>query len=98
VMRANGLTPRQLWGVVLGQTGLMGLTAGLLALPVGMLVALVLVYIINRRSFGWTLQLTIGPDVFARALLLAIIAALLAGLYPAYRMSRTSPALALREE
>lgn len=98
VMRANGLTPRQLWGVVLGQTGLMGLTAGLLALPVGVMVAFVLVYIINRRSFGWTLQITIGGDVFPRALLLAIVAALLAGLYPAYRMSRTSPALALREE
>lgn len=98
VMRANGLTPRQLWGVVLGQTGLMGFTAGLLALPVGMLVALVLVYVINRRSFGWTLQISYAPDIFIQALLLAMLAALLAGIYPAYRMSRTPPALALREE
>jgi putative ABC transport system permease protein len=29
---------------------------------------------------------------------MAVAAALLAGLYPAWRMSRTSPALALREE
>jgi putative ABC transport system permease protein len=98
VMRANGLTPRQLWGVVLGQTGLMGFTAGLLSLPVGMLVAFVLVYVINRRSFGWTLQMTLPPGVFAQALILALIAALLAGIYPAYRMARTPPALALREE
>ncbi|HEX6290456.1 MAG TPA: FtsX-like permease family protein [Herpetosiphonaceae bacterium] len=98
VMRANGLTPRQLWGMVLGQTGLMGFTAGLLSLPVGMLVALVLVYVINRRSFGWTLQITLTPGVFVQALVLALVAALLAGIYPAYRMSRTPPALALREE
>jgi putative ABC transport system permease protein len=98
IMRANGLTPRQLWGVVLGQTGLMGLTAGLVALPVGWLVALVLVFVINRRSFGWTLQMLLPPSVFGQALLLALFAAVLAGIYPALRMARTSPALALREE
>ena len=94
VMRANGLTPRQLWGVVLGQTGLMGFTAGLLALPVGVLVALVLVYVINRRSFGWTLRIEFPPQIFVQALLLALLAALLAGIYPAIRMARTAPALA----
>jgi putative ABC transport system permease protein len=98
VMRANGLTPRQVWGVVLGQTGLMGLTAGLLSLPVGMLVAGVLVYVINRRSFGWTLQMIITPRVLIQAVFLALAAALLAGIYPAFRMGRTAPAMALREE
>jgi putative ABC transport system permease protein len=29
---------------------------------------------------------------------MAVLGALLAGLYPAWRMSRTSPSLALREE
>ncbi len=98
VMRANGLTPRQVWGVVLGQTGLMGLTAGLLSLPVGVLVATVLVYVINRRSFGWTLDLVIGLRIFVEAMVLALTAALLGGLYPALRMGRTPPAMALREE
>ncbi|MBA3945901.1 MAG: ABC transporter permease [Herpetosiphonaceae bacterium] len=98
VLRANGLSPRQVWAVVLGQTGLMGLTAGLLSLPVGLTVAGVLVYVINKRSFGWTLNLVVRPSTFGQALLLALVAALLAGVYPAFRMSRTSPALALREE
>jgi len=98
MLRANGLTPRQLWGVVLTQTGLMGLTAGLLAMPLGLALALVLVYVINRRSFGWTLDLSLDPSLFVQALLVAGIAALLAGIYPALKMSRTSPALALREE
>jgi len=98
VMRANGLTPRQLWGVVLGQTGLMGFTAGLLSLPVGVLVAFVLVYVINRRSFGWTLRIEYPPQIFIQAVLLALLAALLAGIYPAIRMARTAPALAIREE
>jgi putative ABC transport system permease protein len=98
MLRANGLTPRQLWGMVLSQTGLMGLTAGLLAIPVGVMLAAVLVFVINKRSFGWTLLFRLDGGLFAQALLLALAAALLAGLYPAWRMSRTSPALALREE
>jgi putative ABC transport system permease protein len=98
VMRANGLTPRQLWGIVLGQTGLIGITAGLLSLPVGVMVATVLVYIINRRSFGWTLRFVIPPSILLQAVVLALLAALLAGLYPAFRMGRTPPAVALREE
>lgn len=98
MLRATGLTPGQLWGVVLTQTSLMGLTAGLLAMPLGLALALVLVYVINRRSFGWTLDLTLDPLLFTQALLVACVAALLAGIYPALKMSRTSPALALREE
>jgi putative ABC transport system permease protein len=98
MLRANGLTRRQLWGLVLSQTSLVGLTAGLLALPVGLVLALVLVFVINRRSFGWTLDMSLDPALFGQALLVALLAALLAGLYPAWRMARTNPALALREE
>ncbi|MBK9710723.1 MAG: FtsX-like permease family protein [Kouleothrix sp.] len=98
MLRANGLTPRQLWGMVISQTGLMGLTAGLLAIPVGVMLAAVLVFVINKRSFGWTLLFRLDGGLFAQALLVAVAAALLAGLYPAWRMGRTSPALALREE
>lgn len=98
LLRANGLTPQQVWGVFLSQTGLMGLTAGVLSLPVGLMLALVLIYIINRRSFGWTLDLMITPGLFVQAVVLAVVAALLAGVYPAWRMGRTSPSVALREE
>ena len=98
VLRANGMTPRQVWRLVTAQTGLMGLAAGLLSLPVGLVLAAVMIYIVNRRSFGWSLHMTVDPAILAEALLLALAAALLAGLYPAWRMSRTPPAVALREE
>lgn len=98
VLRANGLTPGQLWMLVLSQTGLMGFAAGLLAIPTGLMMAIVLVFVINRRSFGWTLLFEVQPALLLQAIAVAIIAALLAGVYPAWRMGRTSPALALREE
>ena len=98
VLRATGYTPGQVWGLMTSQTGLMGLIAGLLAVPVGIGLALILVLVINRRSFGWTLQIEIAPEILVQAIVMAVVAALLAGLYPALRMARTSPALALRNE
>ncbi len=96
VLRALGLTPGQVWTVVTSQTGLLGLVAGLLAIPTGLAMAAINIYVINRRSFGWTLEMAVAPEALAGAVALAVGAALLAGLYPAWRMARTSPAEALR--
>ena len=98
MLRAIGLVPRQLAAVVTMQTSLMGLCAGILSLPLGIGLALILVYVINRRSFGWTLALELSPRVLAEAIALAWVSALLAGLYPAWKMSRANPARALRDE
>jgi putative ABC transport system permease protein len=98
VLRASGMTRRQLWRLTLLETGLLGSVAGLVAMPTGFLLALVLIYIINLRSFGWTLSMHLRPDDFVQAFAVAMVAALLAGLYPAWRMGRTQPADALRME
>lgn len=98
VARALGLTPAQVWGVVCGETLLIGIIAGLLSLPLGILQALVLIRVINLRSFGWTMEFTLDPALMLQAMLLSLTAALLAGIYPSFVMSRTSPALALKEE
>lgn len=98
VLRANGLTPGQVWHLVTSQTGLMGLAAGLLSIPVGLALAAIMIFVINRRSFGWTIRMEVDPMILLGAIALALGAALLAGIYPAWKMARTSPALALREE
>jgi putative ABC transport system permease protein len=97
-LRANGMSGRQLWGKTLLETGLMGLTAGLLAMPLGLALALILIYVINLRSFGWSLQFHFDPTIFVTALGVALAAALLAGLYPVFRMNRLQIAAALRDE
>jgi putative ABC transport system permease protein len=80
------------------QTGLMGLIAGLLSLPVGLLLAWLMVHVINVRAFGWSLSMTVSPWLMGQAVILSIGAAVLAGLYPAWKLGGTSPAQALREE
>jgi putative ABC transport system permease protein len=77
---------------------MLGTIAGLIAMPLGLALALVLILVINKRSFGWSLVIELDPWVFAAAFALAIAAALLAGIWPAWRLSRIPPALALRGE
>ncbi len=98
VLRAQGLTPAQVWQLVQTQTGVMGLIAGLLAIPVGVALALMLILVINVRSFGWSMDVHVDLGLLLQTVVLAVVAALLAGVYPAYRMARISPAGALRED
>jgi putative ABC transport system permease protein len=97
-LRATGMTRAQLWLLTFVETGLMGATAGLLAMPVGYALAWILVYVINVRSFGWTLNMQLEPAYFLQAFAVAVVAALLAGIYPSIRLGNMEIATAIREE
>ena len=98
VLRTLGFTPGGLGATLLTQTGLLGLAAGLAAAPIGTVLALLLVHVINRRSFGWTMEFALTPQALASGVSLAVVAALLAGIYPAWRASRIELGAALRED
>ncbi len=98
ILRANGVTPGQLRRIIYTETGLMGLVAGVLALPLAVCIAATLIFVINRRSFGWRMEFVLDPGILLQGLGLAVLAALLAGIVPAVKLSRLSPAQALRTE
>jgi putative ABC transport system permease protein len=97
ILRATGMTSGQLVALVLIQTSIIGVAAGLLAIPLGIGMGALLIDVINVRSFGWTIPMSVNPSAALPALMLAWGAALLAGLYPALRAAGTDPATALRE-
>jgi putative ABC transport system permease protein len=90
ILRATGFTPQQLQRLVMGQAALLGLLAGLLSLPLGWLMSVVLIDIINQRSFGWTMQTHVFALVPLQAMALALVAALLASIYPVRRIGQAS--------
>lgn len=98
VLRAIGMLPMQLWKMIILQTGIMGLIAGFLAIPFGNILAYILIHIINHRSFGWTIEYFFKTEYAIQGILISIFAAIIAGIYPSYKMSKTSPSNALRLE
>lgn len=98
ILRALGLTVVEMRRLTFLETGLLGASAGLLALPTGAILAWILIFIINQRSFGWTLQMQVTTGPFVQAFLLAVSAALLAALYPVWRLRRMQTAESLRGE
>jgi putative ABC transport system permease protein len=98
VLRSVGLTPVGTAVLIQSQTGFMGLVALLAAIPAGLATALLLVEVINRRAFGWRIDLHVHPAQLGSALALSLTAAFVAGIYPAWRSARIPIAAALREE
>jgi putative ABC transport system permease protein len=98
IVRALGLTPRAAGVLIEAQTGFMGLAAFVAAIPAGVLTAVLLITVINRRAFGWQIDLHITGAQLANAFGVAMVAALVAGLYPAWRTARAPLASDIREE
>jgi len=98
VMRAIGFTATQIRRMILIETGMIGFCAGILALPLGLVLSLILVYVINLHSFGWTLDYLLRPEYFLKPLAVALIAGMSASIYPAFRFSTTKIASAIRQE
>jgi putative ABC transport system permease protein len=94
VMRANGWTRRNVLGLVTIESGLLGLLSGILA----SIVAFAGVIVLNHFLTQFELQLELTPGLIAVSTLTAVLIAVLAGLYPAWRASRMTPMDAIRNE
>lgn len=98
IYRALGLSRTEILRIVLAQTLSIGFIAALIAVPAGLSVAWILIEVVNPRSFGWTMTSIIPISSIVGSFLIAIAAALIAGVIPALRISKLSPAQALRYE
>ncbi|MGB6499598.1 MAG: hypothetical protein WBF09_21595, partial [Candidatus Acidiferrum sp.] len=67
-------------------------------LALGIALSLVLIFVINKQSFGWTIRFHWPVAVLLAALSSVYIATVLAGLYPAQVAVRLNPLEAVREE
>ncbi|MFQ5942951.1 MAG: FtsX-like permease family protein [Anaerolineales bacterium] len=97
-LEAVGLTPEGLARLTYIETGLMGLSAAVLALPTGLLLALILIHVINVRSFGWTIQLAPAAGPFLQAIVVGLAASLAAAIYPVSRLRKMPLGEAIRGE
>ena len=98
LLRFLGASSGQLRKQILVEAGLLGLLANFAGLALGFALSLVLIYVINKQSFGWTIRFHWPVAVLLGAITVVYVATVVAGLYPAQVAIRLNPLEAIRED
>jgi putative ABC transport system permease protein len=98
LLQAIGASRRQILGMVLTESGLASLLSFLLGAACGSVLSLLLIKVINKQAFGWTIQLHWVPGIYWQSLLLVLTLGLGAAAYPAWRAIQPHLAAILKEE
>jgi putative ABC transport system permease protein len=98
LLRFLGAAAGQVRKQILVEAGLLGLLSNFVGLALGFALSLVLIYVINRQSFGWTIRFHWPVTILLGAISLVYAATVLAGLYPAQVAVRLNPLEAVHEE
>jgi putative ABC transport system permease protein len=98
LLRFLGASAGQVRGMILTEAALLGLLAAILGLVLGFALSLLLIYVVNRQSFGWTIQFHPPGGLLGAAVVLVWMVTVLAGLYPARVASRMNPIEVIQEE
>ena len=93
-----GATCRQVRQMIVFEAVILGGVSQLIGIFVGTLLALVLIYVINVQSFGWTIQLHLPIQFMVQSTVLVLAASGLFGLYPAIRATGLDALRTVREE
>lgn len=98
VLRAVGALRRQVSKMVLVESGLLGLIGAVMGCVCGVALSVLLIFVINKQFFGWSMRMTVDPWIFLQAVALMVITALAAGLVPARMAAARVAAEAMRVE
>jgi putative ABC transport system permease protein len=98
LLRYLGAAAPQVRRMILLEAGFLGLLANVLGLVLGFVLSLLLIFVVNKQSFGWTIQFHPPVALLAGALLLIWCVTVLAGLYPARVAARLNPIEVIHEE
>jgi putative ABC transport system permease protein len=98
LLRFLGGARGQLRRVILFEAGLLGLLANISGLVLGVLLSLLLIFVINKQSFGWTIQFHWPVAVLLGALSVVYVATVMAALYPARIATQLSPIEVIHED
>src|ERR1700723_3143952 len=98
LLRFLGAATSQIRKLILVEAGLIGLLANLVGFFLGLALSFVLIYVINKQSFGWTIQFHWPTLILVSSLTGVFLATILAGLYPARVALRLNPIEVVHEE
>jgi putative ABC transport system permease protein len=98
LLQAIGASRRQILGMVLVESGLASFLSFVLGALCGSVLSLLLILVINKQAFGWTIHLHWTPGIYWQTLVLVLTLGLAAAAYPAWRAIQPHLAAILKEE
>ena len=98
LLRFLGGAKEQLRRLILFEAGLLGLLANIAGVIAGVFLSLLLIFVINKQSFGWTIQFHWPVAVLLGALSLVFLATVASALYPARVATRLNPIEVIHED
>ena len=98
MLRLIGTDKKQIRKMVVIEAALIGGVSQSIGLVVGILLSLVLIYVINVQSFGWTIQFHLPVLFLVQSSILILLATALSGIYPAARAAKLSATEQVAEE
>jgi putative ABC transport system permease protein len=98
LLRFLGASKNQIRGMILIEAGLLGILANVAGLILGFVLSELLIRVINKQSFGWTIQFHLPVAVLLGALTVVYVATVVAGLYPARIATQLAPIEVIHEE
>jgi putative ABC transport system permease protein len=98
LLRFLGAANSQVRRIILFEAGLLGAVANIAGVTLGLILSLLLIHVINKQSFGWTIQFHWPVLVLLGALSTVYLATILSGLYPARIATRLVPIEVIHEE
>ena len=92
MLRLVGADLGQIRRMIVIEAGMLGAVSQALGLVAGLALSLMLIYVINVQSFGWTIQFHVPVAFLAQAMAVVLAATTLAGVYPARLAAGFRPA------
>lgn len=97
-LQAIGASEGQIQALVLWEASYLGVIGSFLGILGGIALSYMLIAVINKQSFGWTIQMQWTPGVWILAVSLSLVVAVVSGYWPARWASRQLAADGLRYE
>jgi putative ABC transport system permease protein len=98
LLRILGMSIAQVRRMLVLESSVLGLTSTAAGLAMGYVLSWILIYVINKQSFGWTIAFHTPVRLIVASLAVTFVASLLAGLVPSRLARRIDLASAMKAE
>ncbi|WP_165311569.1 FtsX-like permease family protein [Vibrio ziniensis] len=97
LLRCLGVSGKELVALGALQLFVFGLISMLIAMPLGLALAKLVIDVVIRQSFGWSMELQLMPMAYLKTAILSMLTLIIAGALPIIRLVRKAPMKSLRD-